>query len=198
MSYLLDDIIAPTGRVNTLKLTSYINKVDRQAFALEARHPFLVARKLYEGTLSQQRQTSNTMIFNINDIKEYEKSKMMGKTFNTDSAPTQDDSSINLAIFALRKQGFSKKPSNYFTVGRVQPNDLIIADYTISKNHACIIADHGNYFLKDEGSTNGTHVASEKLGTENALQILPYDVITFGRIGYIFVPPQDLYDALKT
>ncbi len=49
------------------------------------------------------------------------------------------------------------------TLGRMPGNDIIINDEMVSVHHAKIINIHGNCFLEDLDSTNGTYVNSERI-----------------------------------
>ncbi|MGH9669069.1 MAG: SpoIIE family protein phosphatase [Terriglobales bacterium] len=50
-----------------------------------------------------------------------------------------------------------------FTVGRNKENHLVIADGHVSRNHAGIILENGEFFLVDNGSRHGTFVNGERV-----------------------------------
>ena len=50
-----------------------------------------------------------------------------------------------------------------FTVGRNKENHLVIADGHVSRNHAGIVLESGEFFLVDNGSRHGTFVNGEKV-----------------------------------
>ena len=50
-----------------------------------------------------------------------------------------------------------------FTVGRKVDRDLVIADPRVSREHASIVAENGEFFLVDQGSKHGTFVNGEKI-----------------------------------
>jgi sigma-B regulation protein RsbU (phosphoserine phosphatase) len=50
-----------------------------------------------------------------------------------------------------------------FTVGRKVDKDLVIADPRVSRDHAQIVAESGEFFLVDQGSKHGTFVNGERI-----------------------------------
>lgn len=50
-----------------------------------------------------------------------------------------------------------------YTVGRKVDRDLVIADPRVSREHASIIAENGEFFLVDQGSKHGTYVNGERV-----------------------------------
>src|SRR5438093_853590 len=50
-----------------------------------------------------------------------------------------------------------------FTVGRKVDKDLVIADPRVSRDHAIITSENGQFFLLDQGSKHGTFVNGEKI-----------------------------------
>src|SRR5712691_11358319 len=50
-----------------------------------------------------------------------------------------------------------------FTVGRKMDKDLVIADPRVSRDHALIISENGQFFLVDQGSKHGTFINGERV-----------------------------------
>src|ERR1035438_984992 len=50
-----------------------------------------------------------------------------------------------------------------FTVGRKADKDLAIADPHVSRDHALIVSEGGQFYVVDEGSTHGTFVNGERV-----------------------------------
>src|SRR5579863_2193242 len=50
-----------------------------------------------------------------------------------------------------------------FTVGRKIDKDLVIADPRVSRDHALIHADSGQFYVEDQGSKHGTFVNGERV-----------------------------------
>lgn len=64
------------------------------------------------------------------------------------------------------------------TVGRTNGNDLIISGRTVSRRHARLWFDNGQWFLQDLGSANGTMVNNMRIFQPVALK--DGDIINFG------------------
>ncbi len=78
-----------------------------------------------------------------------------------------------------------------FTVGRKADKDLPIADPRVSRDHAVIVSENGQFFVVDGGSTHGTFVNGERV-QRKALQ--QNDRLEFGvrdAIYLVFNPPQE-------
>jgi len=50
-----------------------------------------------------------------------------------------------------------------YTVGRKVDRDLVIPDPRVSREHAFIVAENGEFFVVDQGSKHGTFVNGEKV-----------------------------------
>src|SRR5258708_36402469 len=50
-----------------------------------------------------------------------------------------------------------------YTVGRKVDRDLVIADPRVSREHATILSENGEFFVVDLGSEHGTFVNGEKV-----------------------------------
>lgn len=75
-------------------------------------------------------------------------------------------------------------------IGREVGNDIIISDPEVSRRHARLWAEGGNYLIEDFGSTNGTFVNGQRLMGPHLLQagemiqlgenvILVFEIIQF-------------------
>ncbi|MCP4606944.1 MAG: FHA domain-containing protein [Proteobacteria bacterium] len=72
-----------------------------------------------------------------------------------------------------------------FSIGRrTEHNDLASDDLKISKYHAKITRDHGEFVIEDEGSTNGTYVNGEKI--TGAIPLSDAAVIRVGQTLLVF------------
>jgi len=50
-----------------------------------------------------------------------------------------------------------------FTVGRKMDKDLVIADPRVSRDHALIVSENGQFFVVDQGSKHGTYINGERV-----------------------------------
>ena len=51
-----------------------------------------------------------------------------------------------------------------FLIGRGKHCDLIINSGKVSREHAAIVRENGNYFIEDLGSSNGTWFEKRRIG----------------------------------
>jgi hypothetical protein len=63
------------------------------------------------------------------------------------------------------------------TIGRVEGNDIVVPEQTVSSKHATVVNEGGNWFIVDNNSTNGTFVNGTRI---NKQRITPSDVIKLG------------------
>jgi phosphoserine phosphatase RsbU/P len=76
-----------------------------------------------------------------------------------------------------------------FTVGRKVDKDLVIADPRVSRDHALIAAENGEFFVIDQGSKHGTFVNGERVQRKNLER---NDRVEFGvrDVAYVIFHPQ--------
>ncbi|MCU0821232.1 MAG: GGDEF domain-containing protein [Spirochaetes bacterium] len=77
----------------------------------------------------------------------------------------QENKKYNLFI-----QDIINKKDYEFSIGRgPNINDIVIDDASISRQHACIYKKGDKFYIKDNGSTNGTYINDEKVIGEKLL-----------------------------
>ena len=193
MSVSIKDVYARNGRVRNKNLIELINSIPLYQFISMVSHPMLVSRKLYDGEMQRVGDSTNTMVFNVQEIRD-----KIAKNENLEDTISQmNDENFNSSIFSLTKAPDSNKSPNVFSIGRVIPNDIVIPDFTISKLHASIRLIEEKYFITDLNSTNGTLVAGKILQANEPQVLKSCDFITFGRLGFVFMPPEKLYELLR-
>jgi pSer/pThr/pTyr-binding forkhead associated (FHA) protein len=74
-------------------------------------------------------------------------------------------------------------------IGRADYNDLVLADESVSSQHAKLTRREGVWILTDLGSTNGTMVDGEKVAEDTPLA--PGCFVRFGDIQLVFEPTDD-------
>ncbi len=75
-----------------------------------------------------------------------------------------------------------------YTVGRKVDRDLVIADPRVSREHASIVSENGEFFVVDLGSKHGTYVNGEKIDRQ---KLQRNDRLEFGArdIAYLIFHP---------
>jgi FhaA, N-terminal domain/FHA domain len=73
--------------------------------------------------------------------------------------------------------------SSPVTIGRVAINDIVLGDANVSRKHAELRSDGGNWIVTDLGSTNGTLVNGR---TATQRQLNDGDRLTFGSTELVF------------
>src|SRR5438270_8619437 len=76
-----------------------------------------------------------------------------------------------------------------FSVGRKVDKDLVIADPRVSRDHALITSDNGQFYVLDQGSKHGTFVNGERVQRKNLER---NDRLEFGvrDVAYVIFNPQ--------
>ena len=69
-------------------------------------------------------------------------------------------------------------------VGRAPDNQLVIDHPTVSRHHAWVKEDKGEFLVFDIGSGNGTFVNGQQIEAPQLLQ--NGDVVRFGEVEFIF------------
>ena len=87
--------------------------------------------------------------------------------------------------------------TQWMSVGRTSRSDLMINDYTISKNHARIhISVSGRHAVEDTGSTNGSWLNDRRLSPNEMNPLQNGDTVRFGRQVFTFFYPGSFHDFL--
>jgi pSer/pThr/pTyr-binding forkhead associated (FHA) protein len=72
--------------------------------------------------------------------------------------------------------------SRIISIGRDGGNDIVIRDDPlVSRKHALIEKEGTDYFVMDKGSTNGTYVNNNPIGSCEKVRIQSGDVIVVGK-----------------
>jgi serine phosphatase RsbU (regulator of sigma subunit) len=76
-----------------------------------------------------------------------------------------------------------------FSVGRKVDKDLVIPDPRVSRDHAMIVAENGDFFVVDQGSKHGTFVNGERVQRQ---RLQRNDRLEFGvrEVAYVIFSPQ--------
>lgn len=84
-------------------------------------------------------------------------------------------------------------------VGRDEQRDFVVNHDTVSSRHACLIYEEQRqaYLLVDSGSTNGTCLRGRPLAAGKPVPLRDGDVVTFGKLDFMFFSPQGAYRYLR-
>ena len=76
-----------------------------------------------------------------------------------------------------------------FSVGRKVDKDLVIPDPRVSRDHAVIVAESGDFYVVDQGSKHGTFVNGERIQRQ---KLQRNDRLEFGvrEVAYVIFSPQ--------
>lgn len=71
------------------------------------------------------------------------------------------------------------------TIGRSSDNDVIIDNKLASRHHAIIQRIKDSFYLKDIGSTNGTHLNGQLISVDTYVKLHKGDRISIGSDSFI-------------
>ncbi|MCC6812055.1 MAG: FHA domain-containing protein [Deltaproteobacteria bacterium] len=103
-------------------------------------------------------------------------------------------------VFFLRPTGRSAFP-HFISVGRIQNNDVVLDDASVTKFHAFFRVDGEHMTLCDAGSHNGTFADKKRVPGKDAKEtFVPKNgsVLRFGTVELTFLDAQGLYDVLRS
>ncbi len=84
---------------------------------------------------------------------------------------------------------FNKKKINLvakMTIGRDPTSDIVVDNKLVSRHHALIQKIRDVFFIKDEGSTNGTFLNGSRIPNDKYVKLNPGDKVTLGSVSLIF------------
>ena len=195
------DITDAKGRINYVQLRELVSNTSLSEFTSQAQHPFLIGKELYDGELRKKigaTTSTSTMKFDAAEIRNQLEARKALADKEPAPVAAPDSGGISHAIYTLRKKLYTKEDEqNIISIGRAEENDIVIADFVISKHHAQIIIFHGMYFILDLNSTNGTRVNQQLIGPKMKVQLAMNATIAFGRFCFIFTHPLQVYRAMR-
>jgi hypothetical protein len=99
----------------------------------------------------------------------------------------------------LRREGEAQF-AGWLEIGRTIDNDIVINDYTISKQHARIRRNPRGvgWILEDRGSTNHSFVEREPLKKGKKVLVKSGTLVRFGRLHFTLLEPSDFCELLMS
>ena len=181
----LGKMLSASGRVSLASLRKMAGDDNADVFVQFVRRPVLVGSAVRTGIISSQ---SGLASDELNSTQIFEPSKSQSSSISASE-------SLKHAVYPLVKGEYPATPHGSFYIGRINGNDMIMPDYAISKRHAIIDIEDGNYYIRDAGSTNGTKLNGTRLGKKR-VRLKDKDVIGFARYEFTFLYPKSLYEML--
>jgi eukaryotic-like serine/threonine-protein kinase len=83
-------------------------------------------------------------------------------------------------------------------IGKATGNDIVINDSGVSRQHATLRLQNGEYVISDLGSLNGVYVNGRKVTQDDAQLLRDGDKIQLGRVKIIFNLEEVATDAVKS
>ena len=83
---------------------------------------------------------------------------------------------VSYLMFNRKKISLTAK----ITIGRSSDCDIVVDNKLVSRQHAVIQKIRDAYFLKDDGSTNGTFLNDRRIPSDKYVKLNPGDKITVG------------------
>jgi hypothetical protein len=181
----ISKLLNPSGRIGPQTLHKMAEVYEKPEFVRFMRQAVLVGSSIQAGSFSNQARTGSdemnrTIIFEV----------------DLDEKVSSTPESLKHAIYPLVKRDYVSGTRTTFSVGRVDGNDLIMSDLAISKQHAFLKIQHGDYWIQDGGSTNGTKLNGKRV-TKKPVQVRDGDIIGFARYEFSLLSPESLYNILK-
>lgn len=179
-------MLSVSGRIGIHMLHKIHESCDEDDFVRLLLNPVLVGSGIYSGTLDNRARSgamdmNRTVVFEPLDDAEDEASA---------------SESLAQAVYPLIKSEYAASTAPYFSIGRVDGNDLIMPDFAISKQHAAIEMKQRAFWISDCGSTNGTALNGNPLGRKPVM-LHDGDTISFARYEFKLLSPRSLYRWLN-
>ena len=111
----------------------------------------------------------------------------------SESGEVGDDDGQSTGRFTVIRRTVSDDFSEWITLGRTSASDIMINDYTVSKEHARlrVSAVEQACVLQDVGSTNGTFIAGQQVAPHTDVLLKSAQTVRFGRYTFTYLVPAD-------
>ncbi|WP_243154867.1 FHA domain-containing protein [Clostridium thermarum] len=172
------------------------NDIVLKSSIVSNQHGFIVFK---DGRcIIEDNQSTNGII--INQQKVIKAELKNGDIIRIDDLVNRNSEGISMVYTVIHGEG-NQKWRNYFidetqsiTIGRTDDNTIAIKHSSVSRKHAEIFRRKSGFYLKDLGSTNGTFLNGEAIGSEKELK--EGDVIFIGNTKFIFYNDKLVYEVI--
>ena len=190
----VEELTDKNGRLRYHDMVEEFQACSVTDFLDQVQEPFLVGKELYDHFFAGVLATDQQDVRNARDIDTTTLREARKQA--ADQMTRTDTDGATHAIFVLRKKEFSREHASVLSIGRDETNDIVIADYAVSRIHARIIEFRGMFFLIDLESTNGTKLHHQFITPNIKVRVESDSIITFGRLNFVFMSPYDLYQGM--
>ena len=166
------------SKINFVEFISYIKKCSITDYVSKFPYPILLGQKIMTGDIREMTMHSYDQTFLFEQEGD-----------GVSSSPN----AIKKIMHMLQMKRDLAEENDVYTIGRVDRNDIVLVDYTISKAHAKIFLRDDGYYLVDNKSKNGTSLNGTALIPYREYDIKEKDIVIFGRIGFVFIRPISLF-----
>ena len=166
------------SKINFIEFISYIKTCSITDYISTFPYPILLGQKIMSGDIREMTMHSYDQTFRFEQEGD-----------GVSSSPN----AIKKIMHMLHMQEDLAEENDVYTIGRVDKNDIVLVDYTISKSHAKILLRNKGYYLVDNQSKNGTTLNGTALVPHREYALREKDILTFGRIGFVFIRPISLF-----
>lgn len=166
------------SKINFVEFISYIKTCTITDYVSKFPYPILLGQKIMTGDIREMTMHSYDQTFLFEQEGD-----------GNSSSPN----AIKKIMHMLQMQRDLAEENDVYTIGRVDRNDIVLVDYTISKSHAKIFLREDGYYLVDNKSKNGTSLNGTALIPHREYSIKEKDIVIFGRIGFVFIRPISLF-----
>jgi len=203
-----------------LKLESFRKEardITEGQFIARYNHPVLVVQGLVQGELLKQpavadmsrqetlRVRSGRQTMNAPRTKHPGTMLLLdpvhGEVFGPDTDATfQAPSPLSNPVFVWLKHKKGRPSSGAITIGRVAQCDVVVADFTVSRNHAEIhrVSGESAWNIVDRASRNGTKLNDGWVDADEMHRLANGMVVGLGRVSFVFYTPEGFYARLRT
>jgi pSer/pThr/pTyr-binding forkhead associated (FHA) protein len=115
-------------------------------------------------------------------------------------APLKEPRAGEPVVFELKKvQGKANAFAMGVTIGRIDTNDIVIDDSSVSRFHAYFQKDTrtGDWNVVDAESKNGTWVGPLKLAPNERARVTDETKVRFGDVELVFLTVNGLFERIK-
>ncbi len=102
----------------------------------------------------------------------------------------------NESAFLISKNGAKTEVGESLVLGRDSSCGLVISDMTVSRKHARLFKQNGNWWVEDLGSKNGVRLNGEKIESEIPARLPKKAIIRFGAAEFSFFVGQRAEESL--